>query len=71
MVSLNLHFAQELMKSVPRRGRDCVKTQIPPASAAWYFSFNLEMLLSRIFLDTTDFSRVEFQFRPSATVQVR
>src|SRR6266404_5151139 len=22
--------------------RDCVKTQIPPASAAWYLSFNLE-----------------------------
>jgi len=33
-------------------------------------SFNLDVLGgSGNFVDTTDFSRVEFQFRPSATLQ--
>jgi hypothetical protein len=41
-----------------------VKTQKPPASAAWYFSFNLKVL--RVdFFDTTDFSRVEVQSLPN------
>jgi len=45
------------------RAKKSVKTQIPPASAAWYFSFNLEGQKQQRFLDTTDFSRVEFQFQ--------
>jgi hypothetical protein len=47
----------------PTRYRDCVKTRIPPASAAWYFSFNLKRKQQR-FLDTTDFSRVVVQLLP-------
>jgi len=60
-----------VMRSAALCGGGCVKTSIPPASAAWYFSFSLEVLRSTNLLDTTDFSRVEFQFRPSSTVQVR
>jgi len=36
---------------------------IPPALAVWFINFNLNQ--ARIlFLDTTGFSRVEFQLRP-------
>ena len=44
-------------------GRDCVKTLIPPASAAWPGNFNL--MASRLSsVDATDFSRVEIQLLP-------
>src|SRR5258708_36884137 len=53
----------------PTNGRDCAKRQIPPGFSRWYLSFDLEVLQSGNLLDTSDFSRVVFQFRPTATVQ--
>ena len=58
------------MGSVDVTPAETVETQIPPASAAWYFNFNLEgAAFLVVLLDTTDLSRMVFQFRPSATVQ--
>ncbi len=57
------------MRSVPPRGSDCLKTHRPPGFSRWYLSFDLEVLRSSNLLDTTDFSRVLFQIRPSSTVQ--
>ena len=37
--------------------------KIPPASAAWSFNFKLETVFTEMAEDTTDFSRVEFQFQ--------
>ena len=47
-------------------GRDCVKTLIPPASAAWPGNFNL-MARRLSSVDATDFSRVEIQLLPVIT----
>ena len=37
----------------------------PPASAAWSFNFHLATICSQSPVETTDFSRVEFQFQPN------
>jgi hypothetical protein len=57
-------------------GRDRVNNGTPPALAAWSINFSLRRVAASANKDTTDFSRVEFQFqpiagRPSLKVQVR
>jgi hypothetical protein len=44
-------------------GRDRVNNGTPPALAAWSINFSLRRVAASANKDTTDFSRVEFQFR--------
>ena len=55
-----------LLVSGTGSGSDCVKTLIPPASAAWSGNFNL-MARRLGSVDATDFSRVEIQLLPVIT----
>ena len=51
--------------------RDCVKMRIPPGFSRVVLQLSPRDDAVVIFLETTDFSRVEFQVRPSSTVQGR